>query len=963
MHPHTPDQIPIQEQTNGTSTRRARGFRFLPALAACAVAAAGQAAAYAQSYNWKSVNISGAGAMVTDVYAHPLQNGLLYIRTDVGGSYRWDAANTRWIPLNDRLTFSQSDYWCCEGFAIDPQNVNVVYYAGGITRYGRNGAIFKSSDKGNTWTQLTGINVLMDGNGDLRWADTRLVVSPFNSSVILFGSRSQGLWRSTNGGTNWTQITTLPNGASGYGVQSLAFDPGATGMVYAFVNINGGSSGGTVYASSDNGATWNAIGNGMAVRRMKVASDSALWCTTSTGVSIYAGGVWVHRQPAGSAVSFCAIGIHPTDPDNVIVAREKANGANSIIYRTANGGTSWTQQAYTVGSTATWSTPAFWNYRPTNFVFDPFNAATVWGDRWRTQSVNSGTVPWMQQEAGHEEDVCAAAIAPPSGTELLVGVYDDDGFAMNNGLDNYPTKKLDTTSGYNGHTWSMAYAESSPTTMIRLGYQAFYGGTISPFMKSTDGGTTWSRVTTFPANLFPLECAVSATNPSRFVVICNANYSSDTTGANWNPVTATSPWRYTFDGGATWNVVSGLPTPPSFYGPWGNNQFLASDHVNGSKFYYLDVDSATNLTTGKIYRSVSSGSTFAHSNPSSLLPVGKRWFILKTRPGTEGDVWACVDNYPSSGRTADEGLYRSTDSGVTWAKVSTVNRAFSFGFGKSSTSTPSLYVYGRVNSGTTDALFKSDDLGATWTNITSSSNNLSNFPSIIEGSRQTAGRVFVGTGGRGFFYGQPGTSSTTVSFQQGTASYAGAAYATIQASAPLTRLQDWRIYGFGIPGNSSHQAGLLQFNSIFGSGAGLIPSTGATITSATLELKITSTWGGNLNVYPMLKSWSPSTVTDSYRAYNGSSPTAYWGTGSSATVGPVSGVDFSATLGVSTPITGPVDSVMTVDVTNIVKQWQNGSVTNNGLALYGSSQFLGAAFYSPTYGISGPKLTVTYTSP
>lgn len=113
----------------------------------------------------------------------------------------------------------------------------------------------------------------------------------------------------------------------------------------------------------------------------------------------------------------------------------------------------------------------------------------------------------------------------------------------------------------------------------------------------------------------------------------------------------------------------------------------------------------------------------------------------------------------------------------------------------------------------------------------------------------------------------------------------------------------------------------------------------------------------------MLKTWSPSTVTDSYRAYNGSSPTAYWGSGTTATVGPVSGVDFSATLGVSSPITGAVGSTMIVDVTNIVKQWQNGAVTNNGVALYGSGQFLGAAFYSPTYGTSGPKLTVTYTTP
>ena len=175
--------------------------------------------------------------------------------------------------------------------------------------------------------------------------------------------------------------------------------------------------------------------------------------------------------------------------------------------------------------------------------------------------------------------------------------------------------------------------------------------------------------------------------------------------------------------------------------------------MNGSKFYYLDVDTTTNKTTGKIYRSVNSGGSFSQCNPSSPLPVAKAWYQLKSMPGTEGSLWACVDNYPSSNRTSDEGLWRSTDSGVTWTQVSTVNRAFSFGFGKSTTSTPALYIYGRTGGGTTDALFTSADLGATWTNITPSGNNLADYPSIIEGSRQTAGRVFVGTGGRGFFYG------------------------------------------------------------------------------------------------------------------------------------------------------------------------------------------------------------------
>ncbi len=193
--------------------------------------------------------------MVTDAYAHPLQNGLMYIRTDVAAAI----AGTRRIRSGSRSTTAslspKATHWCCEGFAIDPQNVNVVYYAGGISRYGRNGAIFKSTDKGNTRTQLTGINVLMDGNGDLRWADSRLVVvSPFNSNVILFGSRSGGLWRSTNGGTNWTAGHDSSQRRVRIRRAIAGLRSGASGVAYAFVNLNGGSSGGTVYASSDNGA-------------------------------------------------------------------------------------------------------------------------------------------------------------------------------------------------------------------------------------------------------------------------------------------------------------------------------------------------------------------------------------------------------------------------------------------------------------------------------------------------------------------------------------------------------------------------------------------------------------------------------------------------------------------------------------------------------------------------------------
>src|SRR5579862_8118238 len=51
-------------------------------------------------YVWRNVQIV-AGGFVPGILFSPVQKGLIYARTDMGGAYRWDPGPAQWIPLTD----------------------------------------------------------------------------------------------------------------------------------------------------------------------------------------------------------------------------------------------------------------------------------------------------------------------------------------------------------------------------------------------------------------------------------------------------------------------------------------------------------------------------------------------------------------------------------------------------------------------------------------------------------------------------------------------------------------------------------------------------------------------------------------------------------------------------------------------------------------------------------------------
>jgi xyloglucan-specific exo-beta-1,4-glucanase len=123
-------------------------MRVVNHLFVCVIAAslAGEAplVSAAGDYVWRNVKVGGGGFAPSIVFSR-VERGLAYLRTDMGGAYRWDASARSWRPLEGSI--AQSSYFGIESIAADPVDANVVYLAAGM--YRRDGAaILRSRDRG-----------------------------------------------------------------------------------------------------------------------------------------------------------------------------------------------------------------------------------------------------------------------------------------------------------------------------------------------------------------------------------------------------------------------------------------------------------------------------------------------------------------------------------------------------------------------------------------------------------------------------------------------------------------------------------------------------------------------------------------------------------------------------------------------------------------------------------------------
>ncbi len=409
---------------------------------------------------------SGQGRVNTFI-VDPNNPNTYYVGAPAGGIWKSTDSGTTWTPLSDYLPQIG-----VSGIAIDPTNSDIIYIATGDDDAGDSYSIgvLKSIDGGITWNP-TGLQFFSSGN-----TSNEIYIHPTNPN-ILWVATSQGLYKTTNGGTTWL------NKLSG-DIKDLKLKPNNPDIIYA-------TSTSSFYKSIDGGENFTQISNGLPAfsNRLLIdvtpANENLVLALSTDGSGLFQG---VYKS---------------TDSGNNFV---RTNEFDDIL----NSGQTWFNLAITVsetneniifvGALDVWkSTDGGDNFIKINSWFIPsqptythadihflryFNGNLYCGsDGGIYKSTNDGNSFDELNEGLAISQFYRIANARQSSDNISGGLQDNGGF------------------GYNNNTWykyhggdGMDCAVDPNNPNIYYGFTQF-GGSLN---KTTNGGVTGFGITAAP---------------------------------------------------------------------------------------------------------------------------------------------------------------------------------------------------------------------------------------------------------------------------------------------------------------------------------------------------------------------------------------------------------------------------------------------------------------------------------
>ena len=157
---------------------------------------------------WDTLRMGGAGFVSGIVRG----KNEMYLRTDVGGAYRYDYEQKRWVQLFGFINEDDRGLLSCKGIAIDPTDDLTAYFLCGCAYFSdAKTVIFKTTDGGKTFTSVDVTeHIQVHGNGDGRECIEPIAVDPDNPDTIYAGgdvtAGKSALIKSTDGGKSWKPV-------------------------------------------------------------------------------------------------------------------------------------------------------------------------------------------------------------------------------------------------------------------------------------------------------------------------------------------------------------------------------------------------------------------------------------------------------------------------------------------------------------------------------------------------------------------------------------------------------------------------------------------------------------------------------------------------------------------------------------------------------------------------------------
>lgn len=757
--------------TRGVTRRTAGMLAFaVGGLATGSHAKAQDAAPYA----WRNV-VVGAGGFIPGIVFSPVERGLAYARSDMGGAYRFDAAAGRWAPLMD--SSPRSGDFGIESIAADPIDADVVHAAVGVHKADP-GAMLRSSDRGATWRR-TEVPFRMGGNEDGRGLGERLAIDPNDNRILYFGSRHDGLQRSTDGGASWRKVEAFPLKGLGTptdrsthgGLSFVVFDPrsGQRGQPSRtlFVGVADPHEH-ALYRSDDAGRTWRPVEGGpraeLSAAKAELDDRGVLYVTCTLGIGpngVTDGEVWrldtntdawtdisPPRPQTTQGGGFMGVALDRKRPGVIMVSTLNRWQPGDTIWRSTDDGRSWTSLRDKARHDVSATPYLNWGNDKPDFgwwiaalALDPFDSdrlvyatgATVYETRNLSAADARKPTDWTPWVEGIEQTAVITLVSPPKGPQLLTGFGDISGFAHED-LSRSPQRQFTTPVFAN--TNQIDYAGAAPDIVVRSGTPhegvASQGHDGSTLAWSDNAGLSWKPLgRPRPASG---QTPVVADNP-RMDLYRDAPITVSADGSTF--VLATPQVVWSRDQGATWTVCAGLPM---LLRP-------VADRKDPMLFYALD------FRTGAWCVSVDGAESFA-AVPSRGLPATSAedrptWrevaFPLKAVPDHEGDLWF----------VSRSGLYNSRDGGQSFDRIDGGLNVEMMDFGKPAAGStyPTLFAIG--TRGDVRGVFRSDDRGKSWIRLNDDQHEYGRRFRAIAGDPRVFGRVYVATDGRGVVYGEP----------------------------------------------------------------------------------------------------------------------------------------------------------------------------------------------------------------